>query len=116
MLDVMLVTPTVLVRGDRLGEMEERRLSAMMLRFKDFADKCGGGDNHFSLGVDADSEQAGDFQMVHQNGMGFCNGVLRYWKRIYASVSTIGLVPHLLPCLEFIASHRDGCHHLTRFR
>lgn len=74
MLDVMLVTPTVLVSGDRLGEMEERRLSAMMLRFKDFADKCGGGDNHFSLGVDADSEQAGGFS----NGPSERDGVLQW--------------------------------------
>ena len=75
MLDVMLVTPKVLVNGDRLGEMEERRLIAMMLRLKDFADKNGGGDHHFSLwGV---WTLTASKQMLHKNGMGFSNGVLR---------------------------------------
>ena len=50
MLDVMLVAPKVFVAGDKFGEMEERRLSAMMFRFKEFADKIEGRDNHSSPG------------------------------------------------------------------
>ena len=78
MLDVMLVTPKVLVNGERLGEMDKRRLSAMMLRLKDFADKIGGGDHHLSLGggtLTASKQEVS--QMLHKNGMGFSNGVLR---------------------------------------